>query len=315
MLIRGSDFFIDSTSFIAKKLKVSDLIIGLTVVSIGTSLPELATNIYSAIGGNSGIALGNVIGSNIANILLVLSVSIILLKKIPIEKKFFYRDIISMLIFFLFFGIFLYVTILKGNSIDRLESFILVFLGGLYLFVLIKAGGKENIESEISDDESDKKGFFVINSVLKAIIFFFLGLAAIVGGTKVAIDNVVWIARYFNVAESIIAATIIAIGTSLPELAVSISGIKKVKPSIVVGNVIGSCIFNIAFVMGISSLIAPVSVGLEVRNFFMPVMLATGLVLLIFLLINRLSFRRWHGIMMLIFYIAFIGANLYFAIV
>ncbi len=312
-LIKGSDFFIDSASFIAKKLKISDLIIGLTVVSIGTSLPEFATNLYSAIGGNSGIALGNVIGSNIANILLVLSISIILLKNVKLDKNFFFRDIISMMIFFIIFAFFVYIKILKKDCIDRLESSILVILGILYLFVLIKAGGKEIIKAEIPDNFDDK-GFFVINSISKAIIFFFIGLAFIIIGTKLAIDNVVWIARSFNISESVIAATIVAVGTSLPEVAVSISGVKKEKSSIVIGNIIGSCIFNIAFVMGISSLVKPVFINKEVFIFFIPYLLLTGFILLLFLILSKLSLKIWHGIIMLFLYLFFIGSNLYLII-
>ena len=317
ILTKSSDKFVDASVFIARRFNISEMVIGLTLVSIGTSLPELATNIYSSLmpgGGGAGIAIGNVAGSNICNILLGLALTVIILKKVDIHPEIFKRDILTMLGTFALFGFFCYYGFGKENTFTQLESGIIFLIFISYTWYLIKHVPKdkmEALEEEMgSDDDEAESSFLSINTLLGALTWVVISIIFIVLGAQMMVDNIVDMAVKFNIPNSIIAATIIAIGTSLPEIAVSLSGVKQGKPDIAIGNVIGSCIFNLALVMGVSGMLKAVPIDNETKIFLLPAMLLTGLFTAIFMRSNW-CLRRWEGIILVLAYVTYLGISVY----
>jgi len=308
-LVKGSGWFIDGAAYIAKCLKIPDAIVGLTLVSIGTSLPELATNVYSAATGNPEIAMGVIPGSNIANILLVLGVTLIIMREVPVSKLMFHRDTILLVSVFVIFAIFCYFFPNSSGvpAITRSEAGILLIIFVIYIIKLLK--NKEQLESETNSEENTKPQF--INTMLRAIFALVCGGILVAVGSQLMVDNIVWIAdKKLHIPAEIIAATIIAIGTSVPELAVTIAGVIKGKSDIALGNIIGSCIMNLIFVMGITGMVAEIPVVSDAsRMVLVPFMLLAGFVLLIFMRSNW-KLKRWEGIIMLIIFIVFIIINL-----
>ena len=243
LLIKGADFFVDGASSVAAKLKVPSLIIGLTVVSIGTSLPEAAVSISASRGGVNGISLGNVIGSNIFNLLMVVGISSIILP-ILTDRAILTRDMpfnlgITVVLFFM----------LLDSHLSRVEAVILLLLLAVYLFILIRSALKNREEGE----ETKVLTWF------KSILFIVLGAAAIIGGGQLVVDSAKTIAASLGMSDTLIGLTVVALGTSLPELVTSIVAARKGDSGIAMGNVIGSCIFNILFILGVAGVISPMT--------------------------------------------------------
>ncbi|HOJ64404.1 MAG TPA: calcium/sodium antiporter [Spirochaetota bacterium] len=306
ILIKGSDLFIDSAIFFAKKAKVSETIIGLTLVSMGTSLPELATNINSAIKGRTAVAIGNIAGSNITNIALIVGVSALILGNIYINKKILYRDTPIMILTTIILLIFSYFFDKNVFAINRVESIILVILMGIYIWYLLRFN-KEQIEQS---NEQIK-----IKSIPIAILFFILGLAGVVFGSDVMVDNILIVAKRFHISDGVIGATIVAIGTSLPELAVSFIAIIKKKHDLSIGNVVGSNIFNILFIIGITGIIRDVAIiNAEGTTdnlmlfFTLPVTLGIAILFFLFSLFGK-KIGRIKGLIFLLLFIGFIIVN------
>ena len=297
VLTKSSDKFVDAATIIAEHFHISEIVIGLTLVSIGTSLPELATNIYSASCGNTGVAIGNALGSNITNILLALG-AVLLIREFPVSRTIFLRDGVVMGVTFAIFAIFAY----SGTGVITHWQGVLMLLSCIaYIYYLVK-------HVKPGDIEEVTKHNHLPGTMLKAVTWLVVTVFLITFGAKLMVDNIVWGAVKFNIPKSIISATIIAIGTSLPEVAVSISGVKKCKPDIVIGNIIGSCIFNILLVMGATSTIHLVTIDKETSTFLLPFMLVTGATCLIFM---RLKWKlcRWHGVVLLTMYVLFLTIN------
>ena len=243
LLIKGADFFVDGASSVAAKLKVPSLIIGLTVVSIGTSLPEAAVSISASLGGVNGISLGNVIGSNIFNLLMVVGISSIILP-ILTDRAILTRDMpfnlgITVVLCFM----------LLDSHLSRVEAVILLLLLAVYLFILIRSALKNREEGE----ETKVLTWF------KSILFIVLGAAAIIGGGQLVVDSAKTIAASLGMSDTLIGLTVVALGTSLPELVTSIVAARKGDSGIAMGNVIGSCIFNILFILGVAGVISPMT--------------------------------------------------------
>lgn len=304
LLLKGSDWFVDASSFIARHFKVSEIIIGLTLVSIGTSLPELATNIYASCTGEGAIALGNVVGSNITNIALVLGLGTVLKGNLPIPEDLLKRDGLIMIICFAFFLIICRVGFIgDARVLSRLDGVILLVIFAAYLIFLLKS--KNTIEEQVEEEaDEDQK----VNTMGKAALFFILGLVMIFSGAKMAVDTVVATAQSFNISKELISATVIAFGTSVPELAVTITGIAKKKNALALGNIIGSCIFNLVLVMGAAAVIVPIPVSAEMLNILLPLMLVTGFILVAFMR-TGLKLARFEGIILLLLYVVFIAYN------
>lgn len=309
VLLKGSDMFIDSAVFFAKKFNISEIIIGLTLVSIGTSLPELATNVASALKGSTGLALGNVVGSNVTNIALVVGVSALMVGRLTFNKMLFYRDVPVMI------GASVYLVIavffFDGDTyrINWIESSIMLCCIVVYFAYLVKTNSLGELEEE-GDDEVKIKAFSI------GILYFILGFIGIFAGSEVAVQNIRFMAFKLNISDGIIGATIVALGTSLPELAVSITGILKNKATLSLGNIIGSNIFNILGVLGITGLIRSVDLVNVVTGeidrialyFTVPYTLFIALLLMVFMR-TQWKIGRVKGSIFIFLYIAFIYIN------
>lgn len=252
LLVVGGEFLVRSSVALSFKLHLSKMVIGLTVVSFATSLPELIVSLQAALNGFSDIALGNVIGSNIANIGLVLGITIII-TPLAIDKEFFKLNWPVMMLL----SVVLYFIMKSGMEISRTEGVALLLILFVYLWVLIKRA-KNARKTHPMDDDIDEG--LSLTSNFKVIVWLLIGGAALYGGSVFLVDGAVGLADSFGVSERVIAVTMIAIGTSIPELAASIIAALKKEKAISLGNLIGSNIFNISSVLGITAIIQPIAV-------------------------------------------------------
>ena len=283
LLVKGADWFVDGASGIATKLRIPQLVIGLTIVAMGTSAPEAAVSISAALKGNADITIGNIVGSNILNILIILGLASAIVP-IAVAKSTLRVDIPFMLAIT---GVLLVLgwdgTI---SLVDGLMMLVL-FVGYLaYLFI----GAKNN------PTEEPVKSL----SLWKALILTAVGLGLIILGSDIAVDAATALARIFGMSERFIGLTIVALGTSLPELFTSVSAARKGNADIAIGNIVGSNIFNILFIVGLSALIVPVPFANPFRIDTVIAILA-GIVLLIFALPKK-KLLRWQGPVMLAMY-------------
>lgn len=266
LLIKGSDFFVDGASSIASLLKIPTLIVGLTIVAFGTSAPEAAVSITSSFAGSNALALSNVIGSNLFNMMLIVGLCA-LLNELKID-----RDVVKIdLPFLVVITIILTAIILIGWNISQIEGIILLIIIFGYIIFLIR-NAKKSKESEVVEKPK--------MSLLRSIIYIVLGAAAIVIGGDFVVDSASYIAMAFGMSETLVGLTIVAIGTSLPELVTSLTALKKDETQLVIGNVVGSSIFNILFVLGASSAISPIAIN---PNMLTDIMLMLGVTVLFFI--------------------------------
>lgn len=262
LITKGADFLVDNSSSFARKHGISPLVIGLTIVAFGTSLPELFVNVVAALNQNSAIAVGNVIGSNIANIGLILgaaaTIQVLRLKKSTVTMEIPFMLFVSMLFIALSFknGFFEIGT----NLIGLAGAIILLAFFLIYLFYIVKNAQAEHEKEKRLDREFAKEIPKIKKPTLSLIFFIIVGFVFLVVGAELLVKGSISIARFFAVPEFIIAASMIAIGTSLPELATVIVAALKKEADIVVGNIVGSNIFNISLVIGISALIHPITI-------------------------------------------------------
>jgi len=244
-LIKGSDFFVDGASSIASLLKIPTIIVGLTIVAFGTSAPEAAVSITSAITGNNAMAVSNVIGSNLFNILMVIGISA-LLGELLMEKDVLNKDLPFLVGITVLFAAFIII----GWNVSQIEGIILLIILIAYVAHLIKSAKKSDNANVV-----EKPKFTLPYSIL----FIIIGLAGIVIGGDLVVNSASDIAIAFGMSETLVGLTIVAIGTSLPELVTSLTALKKGENQLVIGNVIGSNIFNSLFVLGASSAITAIS--------------------------------------------------------
>ena len=246
-LIKGSDFFVDGASSIAAILKVPTIIVGLTIVAFGTSAPEAAVSITSSLTGSNAMAVSNVIGSNLFNMLMVIGIAA-LLGDLLMEKSVLNKD----LPFLVAITVLLAVFILIGGDISSIEGIILLLMLIGYIFYLIRNAGQSGATNYVEKPKL---------STPKSIIFIVVGLAGIIIGGDLVVDSASSIAMALGMSETLVGLTIVAIGTSLPELVTSITALRKGENQLVIGNVIGSNIFNILFVLGASSAISAIPIS------------------------------------------------------
>ena len=246
LLIKGADFFVDGSAALAGYLKVPSVIIGLTIVAIGTSLPEAAVSISAGLAGSNEIAVSNIVGSNIFNTLVVVGASA-LIRPFKADSQIVKRDLpVNFVV-----TIILYLFVI-GGMLSRIEG--LILLAGIitYITVMVRSALKNRVEEEIEPI-----------SLTKAALFIALGLAAVVFGGDVVVDSATAIAKSLGLSETLIGLTIVAIGTSLPELVTSVVASRKGESGLALGNAIGSNIFNILFILGMSSTLMPIPVVSE----------------------------------------------------
>ena len=311
-LVKGADWFVDGAAGIAERLRVPQLVIGLTVVAFGTSAPELATSLISSIGGDTGIAIGNIVGSNITNILLILGVSS-LICALPVEKNTLRIDftvLIAVSGLLLLFGM--------DKTVQRWEGILLFVLSCVYTVILVvmafKQRAKETIPTlenhEVTAEETvAKKGFKAWYEGMKSRGWFLalitiVGLAIVVLGAQLAVEGATAIAVKLGISSRIIGLTVIAIGTSLPELVTSVMAAAKGETDIAVGDIVGSCIFNIMRTIGLCATCVPLYFAPE---FMIDGAIALGAALLLAGLgwLKGNKIKRWGGIVMLLGFVAY----------
>ncbi len=295
LLIKGADLFVEGSSNIAKTLGVPSLIIGLTIVAFGTSAPEASVSIVAAMHNSNEIAVGNVVGSNICNLLLVLGVSAIF-GRLKTTKEIVFKDYLFSFLAAIVLAILTAMPFINEKStatISKTGGLILLFLLLMYLLMLLKRGLK-------SEQTTKLRKRFEIRDVL----FFLVGIIAVIYGGNLVVDNATAIANNLGLSKHFIGLTIIAIGTSLPELVTSVVAVIKKEEDIAIGNVIGSNVFNIFFILGMSSLISPVVVTLAV---FKSLIFLIIINLIIFIILrSKFSLSRKEGIFMFLLYIAYL---------
>lgn len=304
LVVVGADYFIAGSSLIAKRVGVSKLIIGLTVVAIGTSAPELGVNIISSLKGYNDLALGNILGSNISNIFFIFAGASLCVNKFSISKDSLQQVVIGfwvsvMLILIAFLGF------TDTIQISVSEGILLFLLGLVYFFYLYKLTLSHNKVAQ-SEDTIDTK-LSHIKSLWLIVFITTIGLIALLYGSKLMTDNAVLIAKMFGIPELVISGTIIAIGTSLPELVASIQAVRQKQFELMLGNIVGSNIVNTLFVLSISSIINPIIITGHMSFVFLIInSIASSFLLVGFLLFGKQLFKRWEALFFLIMYCIFL---------
>lgn len=286
LLIKGADFFVDGSSAAAKKLKVPSLIIGMTVVSMGTSLPETSVSVSAALSGKNELAVSNAVGSNIFNLMVVCGICAVLCPLV-INKETLKRDFpISIAAAGLLMGLGA-----LGMSVGHIDGILMLILFAAFLFTMVMSARRARNEAD-----EDYKSM----PVWKLLLFMIGGSAAIAAGGKMVVEGASDIARTFGMSDNLIGMTIVALGTSLPELVTSVVAARKKEIDMAVGNVVGSNIFNILFVLGIASSISPIA--FSINNIVDASVLIVMSVIVMAFCMKKKQLSRLHGILMLAMY-------------
>lgn len=289
LLVKGADWFVEGAASIADKFGIPQIVIGLTIVAMGTSAPEAAVSISAALKGSAEITIGNVLGSNILNILIILGLTSVI-RTIFVQRTTIHYEIPMVI------GITVLLAVmgLQNHVVSRLEGVILVGCMVIYMMYLLRLAKRGSIDNEELDKFAEK------SSMAKLIFLVIIGVAAIVWGSDIAVNAATAIARIFGMSERFIGLTIVALGTSLPELVTSVTAALKGNCDIAVGNIVGSNLFNIMFVVGITAIITPV---VYAPAFKIDSAVAVGAVVLLWLcVLRKQTLNRLHGIIMLLCY-------------
>lgn len=298
-LIKGADLLVDGASSIAQKLNISAIVIGLTIVAFGTSAPELVVNIFASLNGNTDIAIGNILGSNIANILLILGISAIIFPLVA-KRGTVWKEIPLSLLAAVILAVMANDALIDGGSFSGLTRIDGIVLIAFFIIFLYYTFGIAKVEGEASVEDIEQCSY------TKSILYICVGLAGLVFGGMWIVDGAVSIAEHVGISQSLIALTIIAIGTSLPELATSAVAAYKKQTDIAIGNIVGSNIFNIFWILGISSVISPLPFSpLSGVDLLMTIFVSLLLFLLMFVG-KKHTVERWQGVLMVILYVAYI---------
>lgn len=302
MILVGSDWLVDGASSIARKYGISEFVIGMTIVGIGTSMPELVSSVIAAVGGHGDMALGNVTGSNICNILLILGVTA-LISPIAYTTNNIRKDIPFAVLVFLFLLLVLYngFGVLREMGVPGISRSDALYL--LLIFVIFMIDSFKSAKNGANEEEEEDVKPIPLS---KAIILIMLGLGGLVFGGQVFVDHTVSVADRFQVSEAFISITLMAVGTSLPELATCIVAAIKGKNQLALGNIIGSNIFNISLIIGISALISPFEIQSISTIDMVMVLVAVLLLWLAAFTFKRKNLDRVEGIIFLLCYVGYI---------
>jgi len=301
LLVKGADFFVEGSSTIAKYLKIPSIIIGLTIVAMGTSAPEAAVSIIAGINGSNDIAVSNVIGSNLFNLLIVVGVSAVI-KPITIQNQIIRKEYPFMLMATIALIIMSFDNVLGNgttNIITRSEAIVLIIFMCIFMYSIVSSALQSRKDN--ASDESDKPK----HSILLSIVFTIGGLAGIIIGGQFVVDSAEKIALGFGMSETLVGLTIVAVGTSLPELVTSIVAAKKGESDIAIGNVVGSNIFNILFVLAASAVITPMGVNALCLT-DMLILIVASLFTYVFC-ITRNKVNRIEGVILTITYVVYLA--------
>ena len=293
LIFYGSSLLIDNSTLIARSLNISPIVIGLTVIAFGTSLPELVVSVIAILRGEGAIVLGNIVGSNIANILLVLGV-IVTIKPLDINFSSLKQGSIYLLI-----ATSCLMIMIWSQELSFIPGFILLILFGIYMISQFRSNKKNDYDSDMS--EIDFKFLYILYIILGSIILGY--------GSHLFINSSIQIASFFNVPKIVISVSLVAFGTSVPELVTSIVAVRKGEPNFVIGNILGSNIINIFLVLGSSLIISDIYV--TILGIFYPsiFMLVSALILILLLLLSS-KLNRIHGLFLFILYLIFIYLSL-----
>jgi len=302
VLIKGADLLVEGASAIGKRFRISDIVIGLTIVSFGTSLPELLVNLVASFGGNSQLALGNIFGSNVANILLILGISAIICP-LPITRNTYFSEIPFSLVATLLVGFLANANLFQehlqlGLALSRFDGFLLLFFFSLFLgYVYIVSKQKSSVhEIEVVVEMPMKR----------SVIYILIGIVGLYFGGGWVVEGAVVMATEFGLSESLVGLTIVAIGTSLPELVTSIVAALKKNTDIAVGNAIGSNVFNLLWILGLSAVIKPLDFHV-INNVDILMVIASSTLLILAVAIGKKPIiSRWEGGYFVIAYIIYI---------
>jgi cation:H+ antiporter len=299
VLIKGADWLVAGASSTAKKLNISNLAIGLTVVAFGTSMPEMVVNIISATSGRNDAAFGNIIGSNNFNLLMILGLSGMIYPLVVQKKTVSYEVPLSLVAALLLYILVNDQRIIHSseNILSRTDGIILLVFFGIFLAYIYRTmKTASDFEEEIS---------ITIYPGWKSFTLIAIGLIMLIGGGKLVVDNAVELARHFGLSEKLIGLTILAAGTSLPELATSAVAAFRRNTDIAIGNVVGSNIFNISLILGVNSLITPIPFNLDL-NFDLYILVIATIVLLIFMFtLNTRKLDRWEAVLLFLGYLVY----------
>ncbi|MBK7221407.1 MAG: calcium/sodium antiporter [Saprospiraceae bacterium] len=301
LLIKGADFLVDGSASLAKKYNISNIVIGLTIVAFGTSTPELIVSLIASMNGNTEIAIGNVVGSNIVNIFFILGVSATIYP-LATKSNTIWKEIPMSLLAALLLWVMANDQVIDGDNssmLSRIDG--IVFLAFFIIFIYYTVG--------IAKSDTDDSPEIEIQNITpgKSFLFIVLGLAGLIIGGKWIVDGAVALAKNMGLSESLIGLTIVAVGTSLPELAASAVAAYKKQTDIAIGNVVGSNIFNIFLILGISSLIKPLPFT-SGSNIDVMVACLASIVLFVLLFVGKKHIiQKWQGLLMILIYVIYVG--------
>ena len=300
LLIKGADWLMGGATAIAKKYRISDMIIGLTIVSMGTSMPELVVNILASLSGSAELAVGNVFGSNVANILLILGVAA-LIYPLPLQRSTVMSEIPFSLMAALLVGFLANAALFdkyQGLIISRTDGGILLFFFALFMLYIFKVA-REGGEHEVKETYQEQP-------MLRATGLVLLGMFALFLGGKWTVDGATFIATQLGMSESFIGLTVVAIGTSLPELVTSAVAASRRNTDIAVGNAVGSNIFNLLWILGVSAVIHPLPFNVLSNFDILMIIVASTLLILSVSLEKKRQVGRASGLVFLLCYVAYV---------
>ncbi|MCA9364425.1 MAG: calcium/sodium antiporter [Candidatus Moranbacteria bacterium] len=304
ILIGGAEVMVRGSASIARKMGISPLVVGLTIVAFGTSAPELIVNILAAMQGNTDLAIGNVIGSNISNILLILGIAA-LVAPLAVQKSTVWKEIpLALLaaVIVLFIGNDSIIDGVNFNAITRTDGLMLVSIFAIFIYYTFGIA-KNNSKK----DDDDVK----IYPNSRAIVFIIIGIIGLFFGGKILVDNAITLAQAAGLSDALIGLTVVAIGTSLPELVTSVIAAMKKQADIAVGNIVGSNIFNVLWILGASSLITKLPFNEKLNQDVMMNIAATIMLFTFMFIGTRHKIDRWNGALFLGMYIVYIGAIIF----
>ena len=300
LLIKGADVLVDGASSIAKKLNIPAIVIGLTIVAFGTSAPELIVNIFASARGNTDIAIGNILGSNIANILLILGISAVIYP-LATKKNTVWKEIPLSLLAVVILGVMASDALIDGGAFSGLTRTDGLVLLSFFVIFMYYTFGIARVRGEAADTDIRELGR------MRSSLYIIGGLAGLAIGGKWIVDGAVKIAESFGVSQSLIGLTIVAIGTSLPELATSAVAAYKKQTDIAIGNIVGSNIFNIFWILGVSSIIRPLPFGADSRVDIAMTIVSSLLLFMIMFIGKKHIVEKWQGALMIAIYIGYVS--------
>ncbi|MBY0538364.1 calcium/sodium antiporter [Patescibacteria group bacterium] len=304
ILVKGADMLVSGASSLAARLGVSALVIGLTIVAFGTSAPELIVNLLASLQGNTDIAIGNILGSNIVNILLILGICAVMYP-LSVGKGTTWKEIPFALLAVVMLGC-LALDQMLGGAESSLISFgdglVLIGFFAIFLYYIFSIA-----KEDAGQMESVKTDAVPAQSLVRSVTLIAIGLSGLVIGGKWIVDGAVFFATALGVSESLIGLTIVAVGTSLPELATSVAAVYRRNIDIAVGNIVGSNIFNIFWILGVSAVITPLPFS---EQFTIDLLVTFGATLLLFLVLfvgRKHTIERWQGVLFIVLYVAYVA--------